>query len=171
MTERVLEALARKREGRHAERDGEGEQHEEDPGDIARRRLAEADADAVTSELRSQLKGFPNVQVNPSGVLRQEALIRDKVAQTRKQVLTTQDHSIDLNLLKREVDTNRQLYDSLLQRFKQLGVSSGVASSHVAVLDRAEPGARRQDARELLDPSDGREGRRRLGTSRAAQPP
>lgn len=71
--------------------------------------------------------------------VRQEALLREKLSSARKQVLTTQDHSIDLNLLRREVDTNRQLYDSLLQRFKELGVSGEIASNNISVVDAAEP--------------------------------
>jgi putative ABC transport system permease protein len=35
----------------------------------------DADADSVTADLRSQLKDFPTVHVNPSGVLREEALV------------------------------------------------------------------------------------------------
>ena len=34
-----------------------------------------ADANTVTDELRSQLKDFPGVHVNPSGVLREEAMV------------------------------------------------------------------------------------------------
>ena len=37
-----------------------------------------------------------------------------------------QDRSIQLNILRREVDTNRQLYDGLLQRFKEVGVAAGI---------------------------------------------
>jgi putative ABC transport system permease protein len=33
------------------------------------------DLDAITADLRSRLKGFPTVHVNPSGVLREEALV------------------------------------------------------------------------------------------------
>lgn len=79
------------------------------------------------------------VQAQFDAAAREESLLRERVAQTRKQVLTTQDHSIDLNLLKREVDTNRQLYDSLLQRFKELGISGNVVSNNVSVVDAAEP--------------------------------
>ncbi|MBE7369420.1 GumC family protein [Ramlibacter pallidus] len=79
------------------------------------------------------------LQAQYDAAARQENLIRDKVNQTRKQVLTTQDHSIDLNLLKREVDTNRQLYDSLLQRFKELGISGNIVSNNISVVDAAEP--------------------------------
>lgn len=97
--------------------------------------IAEADAqikaeiDAIAGSLRSQYEA----------ALRQESLMRDKLAQTRKQVLDTQESSIDLNLLKREVDTNRQLYDGMLQRLKQVGVSSEVATNNVSIVDAAEP--------------------------------
>jgi polysaccharide biosynthesis transport protein len=67
----------------------------------------------------------------------QESQLRDKLASTRKQVLSTQDNSIDLNLLKREVDTNRQLYDSLLERLKQVGISSNLTTNNVSIADSA----------------------------------
>lgn len=79
------------------------------------------------------------LQAQYEAAVRQEELLREKLAQTRKQVLTTQDHSIDLNLLRREVDTNRQLYDSLLQRFKELGISGNIVSNNISVVDPAEP--------------------------------
>jgi putative ABC transport system permease protein len=51
-----------------------------------------ADVDAVTAELRAQLRGFPNVHVNPSGVLREAALVvfdRTFAITTAMQLLTT----------------------------------------------------------------------------------
>jgi capsular exopolysaccharide synthesis family protein len=99
---------------------------------------------AQLEEIESQMKkeigvAAATVQAQYEAAARQEALIRERLAQTRKQVLTTQDHSIDMNLLKREVDTNRQLYDSLLQRFKELGISGNIVSNNVSVVDAAEP--------------------------------
>ncbi|HVE52346.1 MAG TPA: polysaccharide biosynthesis tyrosine autokinase, partial [Ramlibacter sp.] len=99
---------------------------------------------AQLAEIDSQMKeevtaASATLQAAYDAASRQEALLRDKVAQTRKQVLTTQDHSIDMNLLKREVDTNRQLYDSLLQRFKELGISGNIVSNNISVVDAAEP--------------------------------
>jgi capsular exopolysaccharide synthesis family protein len=84
---------------------------------------------AVTASIASQFEAAQ----------RHESMLRDRLGQTRKQVLQTQDGSIDLNLLKREVDTNRQLYDGLLQRLKQVGVSGEVVTNSVAVIDPAEP--------------------------------
>lgn len=99
---------------------------------------------AQIGEIDAQIKQevgniIGSLQAQRDAAAKQEELLRERVGQTRKQVLTTQDHSIDMNLLKREVDTNRQLYDSLLQRFKELGVSGNIVSNNVSVVDAAEP--------------------------------
>lgn len=44
--------------------------------------------------------------------------------------------SIQFNIYQREVDTNRQLYDSLLQRYKEIGVA-GVGTNNIATVDTA----------------------------------
>lgn len=46
------------------------------------------------------------------------------------------------DILKREVDSNRQLYDSMLQHVKQAGVASALKASNVRVIDPARPPAR-----------------------------
>ena len=57
-------------------------------------------------------------------------------------MLDLQKRSIQYNILKREVDTNRELYTSLLQRYKEVDVASGVGSNNVFVVDKAElPGS------------------------------
>ncbi|HWR51666.1 MAG TPA: polysaccharide biosynthesis tyrosine autokinase [Bryobacteraceae bacterium] len=45
-------------------------------------------------------------------------------------------------LLKREVDTLRQLYDSMLQRVKEAGLASALRASNIRVVDPARPPAR-----------------------------
>ena len=93
----------------------------------------------VDAQIKKEISSLAaTVQAQYQSSQQQESLIRDKLGQTRKQVLSTQDSSIDLNLLKREVDTNRQLYDGLLQRIKQLGVSGGVVTNNISVVDPAE---------------------------------
>jgi polysaccharide biosynthesis transport protein len=46
--------------------------------------------------------------------------------------------SIQYNILRREVDTNRQLYDGLLQRLKEVGVTAGLRSSNIHIVDRGD---------------------------------
>ncbi len=42
--------------------------------------------------------------------------------------------SIQFNILKREVDSNKQLYEGLLQRLKEAGVSAGLRSSNIHIV-------------------------------------
>jgi capsular exopolysaccharide synthesis family protein len=46
--------------------------------------------------------------------------------------------NIQYTILQREVDTNRALYDGLLQRYKEIGAAGGVELNNVAVIDQAE---------------------------------
>jgi capsular exopolysaccharide synthesis family protein len=46
------------------------------------------------------------------------------------------EDSIQYNILKREVDSDRQLHDSVLQRVKEASLSAGLKSGNIHVLDR-----------------------------------
>jgi polysaccharide biosynthesis transport protein len=67
-----------------------------------------------------------------------EALIRSRLADSRREVLTVQDRSVDLNLMKRELETNRQVYDSLLQRIKEVAVTGGLTTNNISIVDEAK---------------------------------
>ena len=74
--------------------------------------------------------------------LAQEEDMKKRIEVLRQEVLDLQKRSIQYNILKREVDTNRELHASLLQRFKEVDVASGVGANNVFVVDRALlPGA------------------------------
>lgn len=108
--------------------------------DFPKMQQIQAQIAEIDTQIKQEVQNVAgSLQAHYDAVAKQEALLKERVSQTRKQVLTTQDHGIDMNLLKREVDTNRQLYDSLLQRFKELGVSGNVVSNNVSVVDAAEP--------------------------------
>ena len=69
---------------------------------------------------------------------RQEELLRQRVEASRQEVLVVQDRSVDMNLLQRELDTNRQVYDSLLQRLKEVSVTGGLTTNNLSVVDEAQ---------------------------------
>jgi capsular exopolysaccharide synthesis family protein len=71
--------------------------------------------------------------------VREEAM-RQRVDVLKNELLDLQKRSIQYNILKREVDTNRELYTSLLQRYKEVDVASGVGVTNVYVVDKAAPG-------------------------------
>jgi len=60
------------------------------------------------------------------GALAAEQALQSRVAGLKGQVLNLRGRSIQYNILQREVDTNRSLYDALLQRYKEIGVAGGV---------------------------------------------
>ncbi len=67
-----------------------------------------------------------------------ERALQGQVAQLKGSVLNLRGRSVRYNILQREVDTNRGLYDALLQRYKQIGVAGGVGTSPVSIVDHAE---------------------------------
>jgi hypothetical protein len=68
----------------------------------------------------------------------QETALIAKLQESRQDSLGVQDRSIQYNILKREVDTNRQLFEGLLQRLKEVGVAGGVGTNNISVVDKAE---------------------------------
>jgi capsular exopolysaccharide synthesis family protein len=68
-------------------------------------------------------------------VMHREKLAAALEDQNRLADRQTQD-SIKYNMLKREVETDRQLHDGLLQRLKETDVSAGLKAGNVHVIDR-----------------------------------
>lgn len=70
--------------------------------------------------------------------LNQENEMKERVESLRHETLDLQKRSIQYNLLKREVDTTRTLYENLLQRYKEVDVAGGAGSNNVFIVDAAE---------------------------------
>jgi succinoglycan biosynthesis transport protein ExoP len=68
--------------------------------------------------------------------LDREQRLRAAVNQLKSATVEEQRASIQYAIYQREVDTNRELYEGLLQRYKEIGVA-GVGASNIAVVDRA----------------------------------
>ena len=67
-----------------------------------------------------------------------ERALQARVGGLKGAVLNLRGRSIQYNILQREVDTNRSLYDALLQRYKEIGVAGGIGSAPVSIVDRAD---------------------------------
>ncbi|HLC21344.1 MAG TPA: polysaccharide biosynthesis tyrosine autokinase [Candidatus Methylomirabilis sp.] len=75
--------------------------------------------------------------------LRKERLLQAAVEQQKALTVKLNQDFIHYDVLKREVDTNRQLYTSILERQKHAGISQGLATTNVQIVDLAEtPGGR-----------------------------
>ena len=86
----------------------------------------------VSSALRSEYQA----------AVGRESALESRVDSLRNALLNLRERSIQYTILQREVDTNRSLYDALLQRYKEVGVAGGVGTNAVSVVDQARvPGA------------------------------
>jgi capsular exopolysaccharide synthesis family protein len=68
----------------------------------------------------------------------QESQLKARADAAKRTVLDVQDQGIRLNILKREVETNREIYNGLLQRLKQVGIAGGVGTNNVSIVDKAD---------------------------------
>lgn len=68
----------------------------------------------------------------------EERSLQAKVNQYKGAVLDLRSRGVQYTILQREVDTNRALYDALLQRYKEIGVANGIGTSTASVIDRAQ---------------------------------
>jgi succinoglycan biosynthesis transport protein ExoP len=66
-----------------------------------------------------------------------EKALRDKMEEQKATTLGLKDASVEYAILTREVDTNRQLYDSVLQRMKEIGMAAELRASNVSIIDKA----------------------------------
>jgi capsular exopolysaccharide synthesis family protein len=70
--------------------------------------------------------------------LQRERALKAKVNSLKSAYLDLRRRSIQYNIYQQEVDTNRALYDGLLQRFKEIGVAGGVGVNNVSIVDPAD---------------------------------
>lgn len=77
--------------------------------------------------------------------------LQSKVDALKTGYLDLRRRSIQYNIYQQEVDTNRALYDGLLQRFKEIGVAGGVGINNISVVDIAESPQKPSSPRLLLN--------------------
>lgn len=71
--------------------------------------------------------------------VRREAALKDSYARQAALVSEQSAKTIDYDILRREVDSNRKLYDELLGRVQGAGLASALHASNIRIVDPAEP--------------------------------
>lgn len=96
-------------------------------------RLKEIDGQqiAIARRIRDSVKTERDIAAS------QENAIKSQVQAFKGSTLTEQGLAIQLSILRREANTNRQQYEALLQRYNQLNAEAGVQSNNVSVVDKA----------------------------------
>src|SRR6266853_159270 len=120
--------------------------------DYPRVKEIQSQIDEIESSLRDERQRAADRIANDySAAVRREDLVQQALDGQQKQVSLIAEKSVQYNILKREVDTNKQLYEGLLQQLKEAGVSAGLRASNIRLVDSAEPPAKPGKPRILLN--------------------
>jgi capsular exopolysaccharide synthesis family protein len=90
----------------------------------------------LNDEIQTVVEGIESSYL--AAVAREKGL-RATMKEQKAAALRFKNAAVEYAILEREVDTNRQLYDNVLQRMKETGVAAELRSSNVLVVDTATP--------------------------------
>ena len=71
--------------------------------------------------------------------LRKERALKEELLRLKEESQNIGKHAVAYNVLARDVQTNKQVYEVLLKRLKETNISGGMQTTNVRVLDPAVP--------------------------------
>ncbi|RVQ67854.1 polysaccharide biosynthesis tyrosine autokinase [Croceicoccus ponticola] len=99
----------------------------------------EAERTSINQQLQSVARSVRDgIRSEYLGAQTAERRLRDQVGTLQGETLAEQDRSVRYNTLAREADTNRSIYDGLLQRYRELNASAGISTSNLSIVDKAQ---------------------------------
>jgi succinoglycan biosynthesis transport protein ExoP len=100
--------------------------------------------DGVKKQIADEISNVrASVKAEYDAAMAEERMLEQQIEKLRVQTLDVDSRTIQYNILKRDSETNLQLYNALLQRYKEVGIAGGVKSSNISIVDRAEVPTRR----------------------------
>ncbi len=94
----------------------------------------------IDAQMQREMKKIASqVRGQYTTALQRESMLRDALEKQKQEANELNESAIEYTLLKRDVDTNRQLYEGLLQKMKEAGVSAGLKSNNFRIVDSARP--------------------------------
>ena len=99
----------------------------------------ESELSAINAQLTAAARNVRNsIQADYQAAVSANQDLERQVLALRGETLEEQDLSVRYNTLARQADTARSIYDGLLQRYRELNASAGIAASNIAIIDHAE---------------------------------
>ncbi|HEY2663319.1 MAG TPA: polysaccharide biosynthesis tyrosine autokinase [Candidatus Binataceae bacterium] len=93
-------------------------------------RLQQTDNETVEKYAQSVEASYGAAKIKEAG-------LQEELNRVRGEALGLNDASVEYAILQREVDTNRELYNSVLQRMKDVGLAAESQTSNTVVVDDA----------------------------------
>jgi capsular exopolysaccharide synthesis family protein len=120
--------------------------------DYPRVKEIQSQIDEIAASLREERQRAADRIVNDySAAVRRESLVQQALNDQQKQINLIAEKSVQYNILKREVDTNKQLYEGLLLQLKEAGVSASLKASNIRLVDSAQPPVKPVKPKTLLN--------------------
>ncbi len=89
-------------------------------------------------QLQSEInKSVDHLRGQYMASLQRENLLRDSFERQKQEANKLNESAIEYSLLKRDVDSNRTLYEGLLEKLKEAGVTAGLRSNNFRILSAA----------------------------------
>jgi polysaccharide biosynthesis transport protein len=85
----------------------------------------------INSEMKKVVAGLESKYI---AAVSKEKKLRSAMEEQKTLALRQKDASVTYNILAREANTNRQLYDAVLQRMKETGVAAQIGTSNIFVI-------------------------------------
>jgi capsular exopolysaccharide synthesis family protein len=94
----------------------------------------------VDSQIQDEMKKIASkVRGQYMTALQRENMLHDALERQKQEANKLNESAIEYNLLKRDSETYRTLYEGLLQKLKEAGVSAGLKSNNFRIVDGARP--------------------------------
>ena len=92
----------------------------------------------VDRQLQSEInKSVDHLRAQYLAALQRENMLRDSFEKQKQEANKLNESAIEYSLLKRDVDSNRNLYEGLLEKLKEAGVTAGLKSNNFRILSAA----------------------------------
>jgi succinoglycan biosynthesis transport protein ExoP len=94
-------------------------------------------AEIQSSLERERWRAAQKISNDYFAALRREKLVRQAFAEKQAEANHIAEKSVQYGILSQEVDTNKGLYEGLLERLKEAGVTAGLKASNIRIVDPA----------------------------------
>jgi polysaccharide biosynthesis transport protein len=92
----------------------------------------------IDAQIQGEMKKIASkVRGQYTTALQRESMLRDALEKQKQEANKLNESAIEYNIIKRDSETYRTLYEGLLQKLKEAGVSAGLKSNNFRIVDRA----------------------------------
>ncbi|MCA0908927.1 GumC family protein [Qipengyuania gaetbuli] len=135
LSNNAVQELLKDRAAAEAALRQERSRHLDEHPNVLMMREQVAELDQQVDALASQIKR--SIYLQYQSAQRRENEIEGQVNQFRNVNEREQDLGVQYGILARETETNRVLYEGLLQRYKDISAAAGIATNNVSMVDEA----------------------------------